>query len=124
MYVGKDYRSQVGGHIKLSLRKNAKKVKILLIRQRYADSPIADVEFQLLVPSCRAISYSVILANRNKDAQYEKLRTKNDTNKASIIRELREAMKQIKARIAFLLKNGNNIEMEEISRIFKKVCLK
>ena len=123
MYVGKDYRSQVGSTIRLSLRKNAKRVKVLLIRQRYADCPIADVELRFLIPGCRAISHKVILANRNRDAQYAKLRTKNDTDKASIVQELKEAMKQIKERITFLLRNGNNIETWGIERIIKKVCL-
>ena len=97
---------------------------MLLIRQRYSDCPIADIELQLLIPGYRTISYRFVLANRNKDDQYAKLRTKLDTNKASIIRELKEAMQQIKKRIAFLLKNGNNIEMMGIDHILRKVCLK
>ena len=124
MFVGQEYRSKVGGTVKLSLRKNAKKVSVLLIRKRYSDSPIADVEIRFLFPGCRAISHRVILANRNRNAQYEKLRTKSDTDKASIIQELREAMKQIKKKIVFLMRNGNNIEMFGIERIIKKVCLK
>jgi len=124
MFVGQEYRSKVGGTVKLSLRKNAKKVSVLLIRKRYSDSPIADVEIQFLFPGCRAISHRVVLANRNRNAQYEKLRTKSDTDKASIIQELREAMKQIKKKIVFLMRNGNNIEMFGIERIIKKVCLK
>lgn len=124
MYVGDDYRSQVGGCVRLSLRKGAKRVRILLIRQRYSDCPIAKVEFQVLFPGCRAISHMIFLANRNVDDQYAKLRTKEDTDKASIIQELRESLKCVKERIAFLLCNGNNIEMEEIGRIIKEVCLK
>lgn len=124
MYCGEDYRSQVGGYITLSSKKKSRRVRIALIRQRYSDCPIADIEFQISIPGYRTISHSFVLANRNKSAQYARLRTQLDTNKASIIRELKEAMKQIKKRIAFLLKNGNNIEMESFDSILREVCLK
>lgn len=124
MYAGKEYRSQVGGYIKLSLRRNARRVRILLIRQRYSDCPIAKVEFWLLFPGCGGFCYPVFLADRNVAAQYAKLRTKDDSNKASIIRELKATLERVKERVAFLVSNGNDLEMKEIERIIKDVCLK
>lgn len=114
---------QIKSGVRRLINLNGTKATMKLVRMRYSDSPWIKVEFQLLIPGLPGIFHRVHLAFLGKRSEMRKVKTRDDTKREAVLKELRRAADRIKEEILFTVANNNGIQTRTVDEIVRQECL-